>query len=155
MTSRLAVLDASPLIAFHQIGRLDLVRHVYDTVIVPPAVSHEIAPSLGTLPSWVQVTRPALIPTMLLDLDPGEQEAIALAVQLDADVIVLDDLAARRAATRMGLTLTGSAGLLVRAQRLGLLEVVRPDLDAMIANGLFISESLYRDVLQSLGELSP
>lgn len=141
------------MIAFHQIGRLELIRHVYDTVVVPPAVTLEIAPSLGTLPSWVQEYHTESIPTLLLDLDPGEQEAIALAVQLAADVIVLDDLAARRAARHLGLTLTGSAGLLVRAQRQGLLEVVRPELDAMIANGLFISWTLYSEVLHSVGEL--
>lgn len=134
MTEVLAALDASPLIIFHQIGRLELMQHVYDTFVAPTAVAREIVPSLGTLPSWVREHRPEAIPDLLLDLDPSEREAIALAVELAADVIVLDDLAARRR---------------------GLIEVVRPELDAMIANGLYVGRTLYREVLQASGELDP
>jgi predicted nucleic acid-binding protein len=155
VTEVLAVLDSSPLIILHQIGRLELVQRLYDDFVAPPAVAREIEPSLGTLPPWVREHPPASIPDLLLDLDPGEREAIAIAVQLAADVIVLDDLAARRAAFQLGLNLTGSAGLLVRARRRGLIEAVRPELDAMVANGLYIGRSLYRDVLEAAGELSP
>jgi predicted nucleic acid-binding protein len=75
-----------------------------------------------------------------------------VAVQLSADVVVLDDLAARRKAMQLGLDVTGSAGLLVLAHRRGFIDAVRPDLDAMMANGLFIGRELYRDILGTTGE---
>ena len=82
----------------------------------------------------------------------GEREAIALALALNADYLIVDDLPARRLATRLGLRITGSAGLLVRARRLGLIDAVRPELDAMIASGLYMSRQVYLEVLGSVGE---
>ncbi len=152
MTDVVAVLDTSPLISFHQIGRLELLQSLFDVIVAPPAVAREIRPSLGLLPSWVSERHPVSIPELALALDPGEREAIALAVQHSADVVVLDDLAARRKAKQLGLDVTGSAGLLVLAHRRGLIDAVRPDLDAMMANGLFIGRELYRDILGTTGE---
>jgi predicted nucleic acid-binding protein len=155
VTEVLAVLDSSPLIIFHQIGRLELLQRLFDIVIAPPAVAREIGPSLGALPPWISERHPVSIPALALALDPGEREAIALAVQLSADVIVLDDLAARRAARQLGLNVTGSAGLLVQAHRRGLIDAVQPHLDAMVANGLFVGRQLYREILEAAGEAGP
>jgi predicted nucleic acid-binding protein len=147
-----AVLDSSPLIIFHQIGRLDLLRDVFDELVAPPAVAREIAPSLGRLPDWVSEQEPLVIPGSVLTLDAGEREAIALAIRLAADVILLDDLAGRRRAIQLGLSIVGSAGVLVQAHRRGLLDVVRPNLDAMLTNGLFVSRHLYAEILEAVGE---
>jgi predicted nucleic acid-binding protein len=152
--SGLAVLDSSALIIFHQIDRLDLLRVLFEEFIAPPAVAREIAPSLGALPHWVTVRQPATIPGLAESLDPGEREAIALAAMFDADVVVLDELAGRRTARRLGLNVIGSAGLLVRARRLGLIDAVQPELDAMILKGLFVSRRLYREILETAKEPS-
>ncbi len=84
----------------------------------------------------------------------GEREAIALALAISADFVVLDDLSGRRVATSLGLDVTGSAGLLLRANDLGLIQSVRPDLDAMMAAGLYISTRLYHEILEAAGESS-
>lgn len=149
--TRIAVTDASPLINFHQIDRLDLLRRVFSRVVAPPAVARETAPSLGALPPWIAEGSPPAFPQEALALDAGEREAIALAVHLSAAVI-LDDLAARKIAARLGLLVVGSVGVLLEARRRGYIEVVRPDLDAMIANGLYITDRLYREALQIAGE---
>lgn len=154
MKSGLAVLDSSALIIFHQIDRLDLLQELLQDFIAPPAVAREIAPSLGALPHWVVVRQPATIPGLAASLDPGEREAIALAVLLDPDVVVLDELAGRRREKQLGLNVIGSAGLLVRARRLGLIDAVQPELDAMISRGLYVSRTLYREILESAGETS-
>jgi uncharacterized protein len=149
--SRVAVTDAIPLINFHQIDRLDLLRRVFTRVVAPPTVAREIAPSLGALPPWIaEQSRPA-IPHEALALDAGEREAIALAVHLSAAVI-LDDLAARKTAARLGLFVVGSVRVLLEAWRRGYIDVVRSDLDAMIANGLYLTDRLYREALQIAGE---
>lgn len=153
MTLGVAVADSSPLFVLLQIGRLELLQHVFDDVVVPSAVRREISPSLRRLPPWIrEQPAPSLLET---GLDAGEREAIALALALTADFIVMDDLAGRRLAARLGLEVTGSAGILVRARQQGLIDTVRPDLEAMIASGLFLSRQVYLDVLASVGEASP
>lgn len=147
MNGELAVLDASPLITFHQIAHLDLLRGVFDRAIVPPHVAREVAPSLGTVPDWIGVQPATAIPVFSRMLGPGEREAIALANQLSADFIVLDDLSARMAAMELGLTVIGSLGLLVRAKDRGLIRAVRPLMEAMIGNGLYVSDELRRSIL--------
>ncbi len=152
MTSSIAVTDASPLIILHQIGRLDLLRGLFLRVFAPPAVAREIMPSLGGLPSWVREQQSPTIPEAAVALDPGEREAIALALHLSADAVILDDLAGRRIATQSGLPVIGSVGLLLEGHQRGLISVVRPDLDAMVANGLYVGRRLYQDVLVAAGE---
>jgi predicted nucleic acid-binding protein len=149
--ARIAVADASPLISFHQIDRLDLLRRVFPGVVAPPAVAREIAPSVAALPPWIREQSPPTIPQGALALDAGEREAIALALHLSAAVI-LDDLAARKSAARLGLVVVGSVGVLLEAWRRGYVAVVKPDLDAMIANGLYLTDRLYREALDIAGE---
>ncbi len=152
MNGELAVLDASPLIAFQQIDRLDLLHGIFDRAVVPPEVAREAAPSLGALPSWIEVRRAAAVPSFSRMLGPGERAAIALALEMSADFIVLDDLSARVATTERDLTVIGSLGLLVRAKERGLISEVRPLMVAMISHGLYASEELRRLILLVAGE---
>lgn len=152
MSADSAVYDASPLIVFHQVGQLDLLRALFDHAYVPTVVVREVAPSLGVLPDWVEIHHAFTIPTISPSLHPGERAAISLAVQLGADFVILDDLSGRKAAERIGLTATGSLGLLVRAKRDGLIRSVNPLMDLMIASGFFVSDALYRQILSLAGE---
>lgn len=151
-----AVSNASPLIVFHQIESLELVRAILGEVLIPPAVADEVAPSLGDLPSWVRVSE---LPTIQgsfpwwSSLDRGEVEAIALAMEVSAGQILLDDRPARHMAKRLGLSVVGSLGLLLDAQRLGLIDDVRPYLDAMIDVGFHVGHPLYGEVLGLAEEL--
>jgi uncharacterized protein len=158
MSDAPAVADASPLIVFHQITRLELVRSVLGEVLIPPAVASEIAPSLGDPPAWIHV---APVPPVLLQvpweatLDRGETEAIALALEVTAGQILLDDRPARRAAKQLGLSVVGSLGMLLEARRLGIVDDVQPDLEAMIGVGFFVGRSLYEEVLALAAEFWP
>jgi predicted nucleic acid-binding protein len=150
VTVDVTVCNASPLIVFHQIGRLELARAVLDNVLIPPAVASEIAPSLGVPASWVQIWSSsfALDPMpWWSSLDPGEIEAIALALERSASMVVLDDRPARRAAQELGLNVVGSVSVLLEAHRRGLIGTVRPDLDAMVEAGFHMSRALYRGIL--------
>ncbi len=152
MTTGIAVPDASPLISLYQIDRLELLHGLFERVVVPPAVEREVWPSLGELPLWAE-RRSVLPPLGFADhLHSGEREAIALAVQLAADLVLMDDLQGRHVATALGLTVVGSLGLLVRAKRVMLIREVRPLMDAMIASGLYASNAVYRQILTIAGE---
>jgi predicted nucleic acid-binding protein len=148
----LAVSDASPLISLVQVDRLELLRAVFRDIAVPPAVAWEVAPSVGALPYWIREIEPGPIPDLPDPLGAGEREAIALAVRLSANRLVIDDLPGRRAAANQGLNVIGTLGLLVRARARGVIQAVRPEMDAVIANGLYVSDDLYWQILALAGE---
>jgi predicted nucleic acid-binding protein/GNAT superfamily N-acetyltransferase len=149
------VSNSSPLIALAQIQRLDLVPAILQSVLIPPAVVREIAPSIPVLPQWATVRVPKSRPSVLTSpgrLGDGEREAIALAMEVGAVAIVLDDRPARRAAEAAGLNVIGTLGLLLEAKRKGLVTRVRVEIDKLVATSFFLSRPLYERLLEMAGE---
>jgi len=150
------VSNSSPLIALARIRRLDLLPGIFESVLIPPAVAREISPSIPVLPAWLRIQAASVLPPASLlrrRLGDGEWEALALAIELRADWIILDDLPARRAAEATGLNVIGTLGTLVAAKRAGLLKSIRPELDALVRTSFFISPQLYNELLQAVGEI--
>jgi uncharacterized protein len=159
----IVVSDASPLISLAVVGCLDVLRSLYERVIVPEAVYQEITgvPGLpGALMTqeleWI-VSQPAqndaIVCALKGELDHGEAEAIALAVELPADLILIDERRARAIAARMGLNVVGVLGVLVEAKHKALVPLLKPILDALITQaGFWVSQQLYERVLQVVGE---
>ncbi len=149
------VSNSSPLIALQQIDRVDLLQALFDTLLVPPAVARETAPTV-TLPSWI-TERPLMqsVGARILNssLGLGESEAISLALEIGAQWIILDDRPARRLAQSLGLPVIGTLGVLLAAKRRGLLEALRPQLDGLIKFGFFIAPDLYEQILIDAGEV--
>jgi predicted nucleic acid-binding protein len=148
------VSNSSPLIALGRIGRLELLHTVLgDRIVIPPAVAHEVFRDTAP-PSWIRVAHltgaleAAASPTLGL----GEREAIALALEIDAALIILDDLPARRLAASRGLSVIGTAGLLLAAKRAGAIPAVLPLLDALVAAGFHLSDRVRDAVLTAAGE---
>lgn len=145
-----AVSNSSPLIALAAIERLALLPALFDSVIIPPAVAFETRRSIPSRPAWLRVqSLPKQLPAVVERpaLGDGEREAIALALEVRADRVVLDDLPARRAAREAGLNVVGTLGLLLAAKRAGLIDVIRSDLDSLVRTGFFLSSQLYDEVL--------
>ena len=152
------VSNSSPLIALARIQRLDLLPAIFASVLIPPAVAREIAPSIPVPPTWLRIQAPNVAPPASLlrrRLGDGEREALALAIELKADWIILDDLPARRSAEATGLNVIGTLGTLVTAKRAGLLQSIRPELDALLRTSFFLSLQLYEKLLQAVGEIEP
>ena len=149
------VSNSSPLIALARIQRLDLVPGIFESVLIPPAVAREIAPSIPVLSTWLRIQAPSVLPPAPLlrrRLGAGERQALALAIELRADWIILDDLPARRSAQAAGLNVIGTLGMLVAAKRAGLLQSIRPELDALVRTSFFLSPQLYDELLRLAGE---
>lgn len=143
-----------------------LLPRLFGDVWIPPAVDREfkrLAVAHGrfeglALPSWVKLSDPVSIPpevTACPNIDPGETEALALALQIHADYVLVDDQAARRAAVALHQRFTGIGGILLRAKVQGLITAVGPCLAQLqTEGGFFISPSFHDELLRIAGELA-
>lgn len=145
-----AVTNSTCLIGLERIGRLDILHRLFEPVMVPPKVQEEFGKAID----WLAVIAPkntVLVQVLSTIVDEGEAEAIALAKELNC-LLILDDRKARRWAKFFGLRIIGTAGLLVRAKRQGIVEEVKPILEALKQSNFRLHPSLEREVLQLAGE---
>ena len=160
----IVVSNTSPLTNLAAIGHFHLLEALYTQITIPPAVLTELNASGVEWPGsrqvqqapWIHlhpVTNRALVKTLQRDLDHGEAEAIVLALELQADLLLIDEKEGRRAAQRLGLRVTGVIGLLIEAKaqariaRVGaLLERLRNEA------GFYISDRVYALALELVGE---
>lgn len=138
----IVVADTSPLNYLLQIGCESVLPALYKRIIVPSAVLAELAhpdtPSVVSswllhLPEWIEVRRTVSQPdASLAALDPGEREAIQLAQEQHAKLLLIDERRGRMEAQRRGLATTGTLGVLLAAGQRGLInaEVVYEQLIA-------------------------
>ena len=146
------------------IGQLDLLGQLYNEIVIPKAVFNEIThvgntdASAKAVPTtaWIKIqtaTGQEFISTLRTELDAGEAEAIALAVELNAGRVLMDERLGRAIAMRLGLEVTGVLGILTAAKRNDLISEVKPLLDALVDQvGFWIDRQLYTEVLQVVGE---
>jgi predicted nucleic acid-binding protein len=152
--------NATPLIAFARIGELTLLEGIVHHVTLPETVWGEVTavtahPGVEDIrqATWITVRAVTSVPAELLALlDRGEAEVIALAEELRAQEVLLDERAARAIAITPGLPVIGTAGLLVRAKDRGLITAVRPFLSRMQAEGVRYSQRFIETLLGRLGE---
>lgn len=154
------VVDASPLIFLAKLERLALLHQSSAEVYVPPQVLAEIRaqrdPSVGAIEqavqSWLHIKAPRREAS---EAATGEAEVIALALELKADRVVLDDLAARQWARKQGLQVLGTVGLLLAARLRGEIPNLQSEIDRLRVHGFRASDELVRAVLNEAGELKP
>ncbi len=124
------VAETSPINYLIQIGAIEILPSIFDQIVIPKAVEQELlhpaTPAMvrqwmERLPQWAQVR--SALRVLPLNLGPGETEAIALAKEIGAFVILLDDGEARQVAKQAGLKVTGTIGLLERASSAGLVDL--------------------------------
>ena len=108
---------------------------------------------------WIEtraVANRALVTALQMELDEGEAEAIALAKELAADLLLLDERRGRVVAAHLDLRLIGLLGVRIEAKRKGCLPLVKPVLDDLVAKaGFWVSQQLYARVLLAAGEEKP
>jgi len=155
----IVVSDSSPLVALIDIDQVSLLPRLYERVLVPEAVWRETFVQGEGRPGREEVARaPWLERRSVVDtlavralqegLDAGESEAIALAVEAKADLLLMDERLGRRTAQHMGLKVAGVIGVLVDAKHKGMVPAIRPQLDALRDRaGFRVSDELYRRVI--------
>jgi uncharacterized protein len=133
---RLVVSDTSPLRALSHLRLLGALGTLFVDVVIPPAVLAEVGvnrpkmPALDLAPySFIRVasvTDPTVTARFAVDLDPGESEAIALALELKAVHLLIDEREGRNMAVAVGLIPMGVIGLLIELKKAGSIPLVRP-----------------------------
>ena len=145
------VTDTTCLIGLERIGRLELLPDLFIPVLAPPEVDREF----GRRFVWLKIQKPQDSPQvrqLKAWVDDGEAEAIALACETGLRLIV-DDVQARAMARRFGVRIIGTVGLLVRAKHSGLIQLLKPVLNQLKAEGFYIGNSLEQEALRLVGEL--
>jgi predicted nucleic acid-binding protein len=159
------VSNTGPLIALAKIDRLALLQQLFGEVFIPPVVHRELLGKAGAeanrldqaLATFVHVHaapiagREPEVAAAIQTLDAGERDAVVLSYQLGLSLII-DDRLGRQAARRLGLAVAGSAGVLIQAQRRGLIASVRQELEMMRSHGYWLSDDLIEAAAKFAGE---
>lgn len=158
-----AACNTSPLILLAKIGREALLSQLYETILIPGSVLTEVEEKPGAetarIQSLMQHRQVQLrhagergLEAVPADLGAGEREAIAVAIEEGADLVILDEQKGRQVARSKGLRVTGTIGIIVEARGRNLLSSVRRELDHLVEAGLWIDEAFYHRVLSEFGE---
>lgn len=152
---RKVVVNTTPLIALAEIGELHLLKDLYGIIEIPNAVFKEIESEpayteVREATDWIKVVdvdKPEQKKLLSSRLHTGEVEVILYAKDTNADLVILDDKLARKTAKYMDLTITGTLGVIVKAKEKGYVNAVKPIMDKLIRNGLYISPEIQNMVL--------
>ena len=160
----IVVSNTSPIFYLSSINHLDLLHQIYGKIIIPVAVLNEITDigntdvSATIVPklSWIQtqsVTNLTLVNRLRTELDRGEAEAIALAIELNADRLIIDERLGRKIAEQSGIAIIGVLGILIAGKNRDLINEVKPLLNRLTEQtGFWLERKLYRSILQLVGE---
>lgn len=156
------VSNTTPIISFLKLNRLDLIQKLYKIIYIPFAVYNEIEAGktkgfykdLSNF-DWINIVeiknKQAI--KYFLDLDSGEAEAVVLATEINADLIFMDEKLGRFHAKHVGLKVTGTIGILIKAKTEGLIEKLGPLLDELTTKDVWISDKLKKEILIEVGEI--
>lgn len=160
----IVVSNTSPLTNLAAIGQFDLLRQLYGEIQIAVGVWDELGAHGRRWPGHDEVANAAwikqvmvrdqnLITVLLRDLDRGESETLALALEIGAELVLLDERDGRRIAQRLGLRAIGVLGILLEAKKRNLLSSIRPLVDALRHDaGFYISDEVCKAVLDLAGE---
>jgi|SRR5699024_3487329 len=145
------VSDTSCIILFFKLGELDLLKKLFGEIHVTETVAQEFN---QPLPDWIKVVNPKtdLHKGLSGYLDAGEATSIALASEHDYSLLVIDEIKGRKAAKELGISVTGSLGVVVTAKNKGHIKAVKPILEKIQKTNFRISGELIERVLEKVNE---
>ena len=145
---KIVISDASCFIILHKIGEMDLLKKVYGSVSTTPEVAAEFG---EVLPEWVvieQVKDRKYVEFLQTIIDEGESSAIALAKEMESPLLIIDDLKARKLASKLNLKYTGTIGVINKAKQNGDIERIKPIIDKLIATNFRIADKILDELLK-------
>jgi len=157
-----AISNTSPLLYLYRIGAINWLPELFDEVWIPEAVKNELlagrskgydVPNPDDYPS-LSVVNPKSMPSewLALDLGVGEIAAMALALENPRQIVLLDDMLARRTAQVAGLQVWGTLKVLLEAKSQGLVDKIEPYITKSSESGLWVSVEVRQRILKLAGE---
>ena len=140
--------DASPLILFHRIDELNLLQKVYTELITTPEIAEEYGEKL---PDWIKVQSVSdkkYQDFLETQVDHGEASAIALATEYDDVLLLLDDLKARKLATRLKFKITGTLGVIHKAKQMSVIDKVKPLIEKLLLTDFRVADHIIEEILR-------
>jgi len=155
------VTNTTPIISLLKLSKLEILKDLYSEIIVPNAVYEEVQEGRNKTYykdlnqfQWIQirevVDRNSL--KFFYDLDTGEAEAIVLAKEIKAQLLIIDEKLGRYYASQAGLKITGTLGVLIKAKNAGFIKQVKPLLIELTQKEVWISENLIDEVCKLTNE---
>ena len=151
-SSEIIISDTSCLILLGRIDELDVLHRLCEKVYITPTIQEEYGEEL---PDWIEIKAPENTQyqhLLEMDLDAGEASAIALSLEINRSILIIDDLKGRKIAERLHLTYSGTLGLLLQAKRTGILPALRPVVAKIRETNFRFSETLLDYILEQAGE---
>jgi len=152
MHERIVIADTSCLIALTNIEAIDILKELYQEVYITEEILNEFGEAV---PDWIKIEKvknekyKKLLEQLL---DSGEASAIALALEYDNVLLVLDDLKGRKEAERLGFKITGTLGVLFKAKQEGIIKELKLYLERLKHVGFRISEKIENEILKRSNE---
>jgi predicted nucleic acid-binding protein len=151
----IVVADTSPLAYLVQIDIIECLPRLYQAILIPPTVAaelrHRSSPAsswIRTAPGWLQVVAPQILP-VASDLDKGEEEAIALAIEHPGSILMIDERKGREAAKSAGITVAGTLAIILDCAKAGLCDG-KVAVEKLRLTSFYMSPELYQRVLGQL-----
>jgi len=157
----LVISDTSPIICLALCNKLSILDELFDKICIPQSVFNELAvPNKPKTDEIIELAKSrivsaknsAVITALSQNLDLGESEAMSLYLETNADFLLIDDKKGRTIATRNGIRIIGTMGVLLWAKQKGFLIKIKPVLDLIMQTDYRISNNLYLQILDRAGE---
>ena len=144
--------DATCLVILSKIGALFILSELYGSILTTAQVAAEVR---FPLPDWIEIRATSsnkMTDKLASRVDRGEASAIALALEIPNSTVILDDLKARKLAMELGLEMTGTVGVLLRAKQSGIVSAILPFIQAIRKTNFRLSGQVENEVLLLAGE---
>lgn len=155
------VSNTTPIISLLKIGKLQIIKDLYGEIFIPQEVFNEIEAGktkefytdLSKI-EWIKIEKVQNKKSLsyFLDLDKGEAEAIVLATEIEADLIILVETLGRFYAKHAGLKVTGTIGILIKAKQVGYVTELKPLLLELRDKKVWLSDSFIQEILMLANE---
>ena len=161
MKKNTVVADASTLIGLSRIGKLDLLQDLYGQIVIPQSVYDEVVSEskdgsekvkMAKYLKVEKITDIQVVELFLGYLGTGEAEVLTLSKEKRADLVLIDEKKARKAARRAGFEVMGVLGLLLAAKNKGLIRAVRPLIEDLTKQGFRLSKKVTQRTLKEAQE---
>ncbi len=158
---RKIISNTTPIISLLKVDKLNLLKELYEEVVVPTAVFLEVEDGKNkpyyqdlTQISWIRIQEIENPDSRsyFLELDDGEAEVLILAKEQNADLVIIDEIMGRRYAKQLGYNLTGTIGILLKSKENGLIDSIKEILSELTKKGTWLNPKLVSKAIKLANE---